>query len=72
MPQKPNLEGSPRRLTAQDPTACRCDWSIQRWEEHLRTHLVIDRVAQVVGRSLRKLMDTEDRFEVGGDWMAQS
>src|SRR5664280_3245803 len=41
-------------------------------EEPPRTRLVFDRVARVVGHSLRSLMDAQDRFEVGGDWMTQS
>ena len=41
-------------------------------EEPPRTRLVFDRVARVVGHSLRSLMDAQDRLEVGGDWMTQS
>jgi hypothetical protein len=41
-------------------------------EEPPRTRLVFDRVARVVGHRLRILMEAQDRFEVGGDWMTQS
>ena len=40
-------------------------------EEPPRTRVVFDRVARVVGHSLRSLMDVQDRSEVGGDWMTR-